>query len=327
MTSVKGILCNKAGSWEYCDHLEKILDFTLKPGQLKVKLIEAPINPSDYLMKLGTYPGGKEFPYTPGFEGFGEVLEAADEKDKVLVGLKGNCMFVLKNFGSYASHSICLTAHFFPINFEFKQNPFLVNPATSVGLYYYVNRLKSKGFGQTGSTSTVGKMLLLLNQKMGKLKSVNVHRNDKHNEALNQLGSNANINQNSDTFQKEVQQECQKNEVRVFFDCLGGTWTGKIFENLPRNSTLFVYGGLSGENKLDVDASNLIFNSRSLRGFHLEEDFLDVEKLEDHIEELKHLIQNFHLLNFQDKKFKAEQIKEVLEYYQNKGDHRVIFEF
>lgn len=88
------------------------------------------------------------------------------------------------NHGSYSQYSKTKLMNFIQIDDELKQNPFLVNPLTAVGMIYHINKLNSKGFGQTGSTTCVGKQLLLLNQHKYKLNSVNIHRNDKYTESL-----------------------------------------------------------------------------------------------------------------------------------------------
>ena len=46
------------------------------PGQVRVRMLASPINPSDLLMVRGEYGRRPALPATPGFEGVG-VVEAA----------------------------------------------------------------------------------------------------------------------------------------------------------------------------------------------------------------------------------------------------------
>lgn len=173
-----------------------------------------------------------------------------------------------------------------------------MNPATAVGMMYYINKLKAKGFGQTGSSSCVGKELLLLNHLKYKLKTVNVHRSESYEEGLNALGSSKNLNQFSQSFLVDLKEALKTNEVTAFFDCVGGEVAQNIFEVLPKDATLFIYGVLSLKLELNINISNLIFNSRNLRGFHLMNDFLSHQKLSDYIEDMQLIVQNFHNLGF-----------------------------
>jgi len=49
----------------------------LKPGDLLVKVEAAALNPSDILFLRGLYKGKIKYPYSPGWEGSGTVVDVA----------------------------------------------------------------------------------------------------------------------------------------------------------------------------------------------------------------------------------------------------------
>jgi len=55
----------------------------------------------------------------------------------------------------------------------------------------------------------------------------------------------------------------------IAFDAVGGTLTGEMFNCLPANSELVVYGGLSGKRISDFNEMDLIFKKKIISGFNL----------------------------------------------------------
>ena len=57
------------------------------PGHVLIKVHSAPINPSDLVFMRGALPVPLTYPFTPGWEGAGEVVEAGPgERGAKLVG-------------------------------------------------------------------------------------------------------------------------------------------------------------------------------------------------------------------------------------------------
>lgn len=56
---VSGVVCSEKGVWEYRENIQDTMSFKPKENQLLIKMISAPINPSDFLLKDGYYPAPK----------------------------------------------------------------------------------------------------------------------------------------------------------------------------------------------------------------------------------------------------------------------------
>ena len=55
----------------------------------------------------------------------------------------------------------------------------------------------------------------------------------------------------------------------VFFDSVGGDFTGKVFKLLPNNSKIVVFGNLAKQTDITVAGNDLFFKNKSIQGFWL----------------------------------------------------------
>ena len=72
---MKAVVCERWGEPEEVLHVREVPEPQPGPGQVRVRMIASPINPSDLLMVRGEYGRRPPLPATPGFEGVG-VVEA-----------------------------------------------------------------------------------------------------------------------------------------------------------------------------------------------------------------------------------------------------------
>ena len=113
--------------------LEDIADPSAGPGDVVVRVRAAGVNPVDAYMHTGTYPRKPPLPYTPGFDGAGDVESAgADVKgfakgDRVYIAGPGN---TISGAGTYAERAICLPSqlHRLPARTSYAQGAALGVP-------------------------------------------------------------------------------------------------------------------------------------------------------------------------------------------------------
>lgn len=57
---------------------------------------------------------------------------------------------------------------------------------------------------------------------------------------------------------------------KTCFECIGGEFTGIIVRNMPKNSTITVYGALSQQSTLSgIEVMDLLFGNKTVNGFML----------------------------------------------------------
>lgn len=115
------------------------------PGELLIKVMAAPINPSDLELFKGRYGEQKKFPTVMGLEGSGVVVEnGGGIMGWSLVGKKVAFAVETEGQGSYAQYTIVKTDQCLPLSEEttFEQGCMsVVNPLTA---YAMLDILKQK---------------------------------------------------------------------------------------------------------------------------------------------------------------------------------------
>src|SRR3954468_19963848 len=96
---MKAIRCREWGAPGVL-RLEEAESPSLEPHQVRIRVRAAGVNFADSLMVGGTYQVKPPFPFTPGLEAAGEVVEVGHAVDGVRIGQR--VLAVLRNGGGYA---------------------------------------------------------------------------------------------------------------------------------------------------------------------------------------------------------------------------------
>src|ERR1051325_11122291 len=96
---VKAVLCRKWGGPEVLG-VEEAARRPLAPSEARLRVHAAGVNFADMLMVAGKYQVKPEFPFTPGLEAAGEVIETGPEVTHLRVGQRA--VAVLRFGGGYA---------------------------------------------------------------------------------------------------------------------------------------------------------------------------------------------------------------------------------
>ena len=93
--------------------LENVPPRALRPGEVRIRVRAAGVNFADSLMVGGTYQVKPPFPFTPGLEAAGEVIETGDGVPSLCIGQR--VLAVLRNGGGYAEEIVLDAATVLPI--------------------------------------------------------------------------------------------------------------------------------------------------------------------------------------------------------------------
>jgi NADPH2:quinone reductase len=150
-----------------------------------------------------------------------------------------------------------------------------VNPFTACGFLDTLKKQNIKIVGQNGASSAFAKMFIRLCAKEG-IKTVNVVRKEEHVEKLKSIGADYVFNTSDENWENEFKSTCESLNIQHFFECVGGSMTGKILNLLPYGCTVYHYGNLEMKDISNVKTADLIFNKKTLKGWWLSDWFKEI---------------------------------------------------
>lgn len=248
---------------------------TLNSKQVRVRMLAAPINPSDLMAIRGEYSKMLDLPAVPGFEGVGRVVESGGG----LFGrwLQGKLVSVLPpSAGTWQSDLVVPTTSVIPLPSGMKIDQaatFFVNPATAWLLLTQVTKPRAgSAIVLSAAASALGRMLLRLAKSQG-LRTIAVIRRTDQEGLLRELGADATVVYTGDPQQEQaalhsIQVAAAGRPLQFGFDPVGGKTVGLLVKSLSAGGKLVCYGTLSGQ-PAEVSPRDLMTTGKQIEGFWL----------------------------------------------------------
>jgi NADPH:quinone reductase-like Zn-dependent oxidoreductase len=268
---MKAIVCERWGDPEEVLQLRDVPEPTPGRGEVRVRMIASPINPSDLLMVRGQYGRLPPLPATPGFEGVGVVEAGSGLLARRVMGRR---VAVLNSgSGNWKEHVVIPARQAVPVPRELTDEQaatFFVNPASALVMTRYVLQVPPGAWLlQTAAGSTLGRMVIRLGQRYG-FRTLNVVRRREQTEELRRLGGTAAIATNDESLSESLAALTGGEGVRYALDAVGGATGSEVIRALARGGRMIVYGTLAGE-PLSVDSRTLMVGQKRVEGFWLSE--------------------------------------------------------
>lgn len=237
-------------------------------GQVLIRMLARPINPSDLYFVRGTYGFKPQFPATPGFEGAGVIASVGAG----ITGLQaGQKVIPLGIIGTWAEYIVANADQVIPYPDTLSDSiaaQFVVNPLTAWVMI--VDELKvqpGEWLLQTAAGSTLGRIVLQIAKLKG-FKTINVVRRREQVAELESFGADQVICSSDEDIPARVREITAGKGVRHAIDAVGGPVGSAVASSLATNGTLLVYGLLSQE-PMSLDGRQMIFLTSTVRGFWL----------------------------------------------------------
>lgn len=233
-----------------------------------LKMLAAPINPSDTLMVQGRYGIAPKLPAIGGNEGVGVVQAVGKDVSNFKAG-----DWVIPRGGGFGTW--CQEAVVSEASVDKVANDIPVEYAATIGVNPCTAYRLLKDFGdlqpgdyiiQNAANSMVGYCVIQMANLMG-IKTINVIRSDRPDvfeelRLLDNLGGTINVTDeylNSAGF-KEILSEIST--LKVGFNAVGGESANDIARSLPFGSTMVTYGGMSNR---PIEVAQETLNSKQLK--------------------------------------------------------------
>ncbi len=243
----------------------------LRRGEVLVRMIASPVNPSDLMYIAGQYGLKPQLPATPGFEGVG-VVEAAGGG---LLGWfrKGKRVAVVNDrVGNWAEYTVTTARQVIPVPDALSDEQaasFFVNPATALAMTLHVLKLhRGAWLLQSAAGGELGKMVIRLGHTHG-FRTINLVRRREQVDELKQLGADHVIVEGDGPVPEQVR-KLVPDGVRFAIDPVGGATGSGVIASLAHGGRCLLYGSLSDE-PVSVHPRYFIGNGLQVEGFWLGE--------------------------------------------------------
>jgi NADPH:quinone reductase-like Zn-dependent oxidoreductase len=268
---VKAIVCEQWGEPEKVLHVRDVPAPACGSGQVRVRMLASPINPSDLFMVRGVYGHQPALPCTPGFEGVGVVEEG---HGLLAWRVKGKRVAVLNGHGGNWAEQVVIPARAaVPVPgdlSDLQAATFFVNPASAIVMTRQVLAIpRGAWLLQTAAGSALGRMVIRLGVRHG-FRTINVVRRAEQADELKRLGGTEVIVSTRENISERVKAITGGEGVRYAIDAVGGQTGSECVRALGRGGRLLLYSTLSGE-PLSFDPRALMVGSKRVEGFWLSE--------------------------------------------------------
>lgn len=243
------------------------------PGEVRIRMIASPINPSDLLVVHGLYPRLPIPPATPGFEGVGTVDAVGSGLLRHVRGLRpGRRVAVLNSRGGNWQEYVVIPARQavpIPSQMSVEQAAsFFVNPASALVMVRDVLKVPAGAWLiQTAAGSALGRMVLRLGKHQG-FRTINIVRRRQQAQELLDMGGNAVICSGEESIEKRAKEITNGIGPAFGLDAVGGATGAEVIRALGHGGRLLAYGVLSGE-PLTIEPRVLMSGNKKVEGFWL----------------------------------------------------------
>lgn len=268
---MKALVCNSYGIPSEVLRIETKNEPKPGSGEVLVRMILSPVNPSDLLFIQGKYGNQPTPPQTPGFEGVG-IVEAG--KGLLAWRVMGKRVSVIgQGDGRWQEKIIIPARQAVPMPSYLTDQQaasFFVNPATAYVMTQKVLKIPAGGWLlQSAATGALGKMIVRLGKKLG-FHTINIVRKQQQGEMLRKIGADEVISLEQGNIQESVMKITKGKGVSYAVDAVGGEVGSQMILSLARNGKMLVYGRMSGE-PLKFEPGDIMKGQKTVQGFWLSE--------------------------------------------------------
>jgi NADPH:quinone reductase len=242
------------------------------PNEVLIKIVSAPVNPSDIARLKNVYGDLDLATFNPGLEGSGTVVAAGKGLlPHLWLGRRVACSSSRGTSGTWAEYMITGAAMCFPLNRKVSDEQgsmSLVNPLTALSFFEIIKQNRHKAIINNAAASALGRMIELLGVKH-RIPVINTVRSRKQFEKLKALGSQYVLDNSDPGFIEKLGVLSHELKATVLFDSVCSRQLGKMIEVLPHGSSVIIYGNLSGEIEIMINPRSLIDTEIKISGFYL----------------------------------------------------------
>jgi NADPH2:quinone reductase len=241
-------------------------------GEVRVRILATPVNPSDLLYVRGRYSGVEpRFPAPVGFEGVGIVDALGPDVNGVVVGQR--VAAVNGQGGNWAEYAVLPAGSALPAPDGIPNEQvacFVINPASAILMVRHLLAVpRGEWLLQSAAGSELGRMIIRLAQRDG-IRTLNVVRRRESVAELEALGADVVIVSTEGPIDEQVHNIVGRQGVKYAIDPVVGQTGTEIFKALHEDGRMLVYGSLTGEPiRVGEDPRDILSGRRTVEVYWL----------------------------------------------------------
>jgi len=293
-----------------------------------VEMRAAPINPADLNAIEGKYPGRRELPAVPGFEGAGVVVDLGADVKTVTIGA---LVILPHNVGTWrealavkASELVAVPPEIEPVHAAMLK----INPMTAWRLLHdYVDLKPDDWLIQNAANSAAGRAVIQIAHELA-YKTVNVVRRPELIDELRAEGGDV-VLIDGENLREEVRNATSGAPILLGLNAVGGESALRLANCIAPGSTMVTFGAMSLQ-PLKIPNGLLIFKDLRFRGIWINK-WYDNATMQERMEAFRTLFEMAKRGLLKTKVERAYPIDEakaaVAHAAQGKRSGKIIFEF
>jgi NADPH:quinone reductase len=242
------------------------------PGEVRVRILASPVNPSDLLFVRGHYAGVQpQFPAPVGFEGVGRVDALGPQVQRPVPGQRVGV--INGPGGNWADYAVVPAGALLPVPDDLPDEQvasFLINPASAILMLRHVLAVPpGEWLLQSAASGELGRMIIRLAHHDG-IRTVNVVRRREAVADLERLGADAVVVSSEGPIDEQVRRIVGPQGVKYAIDPVVGDTGTQMYQALGDEGRMLVYGSLTGEPiRVGADPRYILAGHRILEVFWL----------------------------------------------------------
>ncbi len=293
-----------------------------------VEMRAAPINPADLNAIEGKYPGRREVPAVPGFEGAGVVVDLGTDVKTVA---SGALVILPHNVGTWrealavrASELVAVPPKIEPVHAAMLK----INPMTAWRLLHdYVDLKPDDWLIQNAANSAAGRAVIQIARELG-YKTVNVVRRAELIDELCAEGGDV-VLVDGENLREEVRSATSGAPILLGLNAVGGESALRLANTLAPESTMVTFGAMSLQ-PLKIPNGLLLFKDLRFRGIWINK-WYDNATMQERMEAFQPLFKMAErglLKTKVERAYPIDQAKAAVTHAaQGKRSGKIIFEF
>ncbi|MFC5412804.1 zinc-dependent alcohol dehydrogenase family protein [Larkinella bovis] len=235
------------------------------PGEVRIKVLASPINPSDLLFVQNLYGILPELPSGAGFEGVG-IVDKVGEGVAMRTGIRVSFTAT----GAWSDYTLANQRSLIPVPDSLSDEvaaQLFVNPFSAYAMLEESGLQPGQWVLLTAAGSSFSKIVIQLCKLKG-IQTIGTVRHNELDDELKAMGVTAIVNTEKEKLTSRVKALTEGKGVACVLEAVGGNTASDALKCLAKGGTMLLYGVLSLQNP-SFNVGLMIFRELTVKGFWL----------------------------------------------------------